>query len=104
MIEKKGMAWTDEMVARLVEMRKEGRTFKDISADFGVSPNAIMSVWHRRVLKSKHPSREPGYRNGKAVQPYIGGSVPSVCYVPGLISNGKYVVVTTVPDWNKESF
>lgn len=85
--------WTKEMLERVRMFRLEGRSFGQIAGYVGASRSAVISVWHRRIARTPHPSRDPAIRRGDAfaIERNI---IPSVCYVPGLTSNTKYTLCT----------
>lgn len=78
--------WTDERLANLVKLRKEGKSFGLIRKELGCTKNQALAAWNRRILKKKFPSDIPEEERHQPTAP----AKPTLAWVPGVKSGGSY--------------
>lgn len=78
--------WTDERLANLVKLRKEGKSFGLIRKELGCTKNQALAAWNRRILKKKFPSDIP---EEKRCQPIVPAK-PTLAWVPGVDNGCNY--------------
>lgn len=83
------MAYTEEQIALLCKLRKEGFSCERIAKEMGFTKNVVLALVYKHYLKiNKH------YHYKKKEGVGIGNRElrPSVAYVPGLTDTKFYII------------
>jgi hypothetical protein len=79
--------WTEDKLAKLKKLREEEKkSFGNIGKELGATKNQVLAAWNRRIIKKKFRSDLP---EEERPQP-ISSSKPTLAWVPGVGSSGKY--------------
>ena len=79
--------WTEDKLAKLRKLREEdGKSFDKICKELGATKNQVLGAWNRKIIKKKFKSDLPEEERVKPIVP----SKPTLAWVPGVGSSGKY--------------
>ena len=83
------MAYTEEQIAQLCKMRKEGFSCERIAKEMGFTKNVALALVYKHYLKI---NRHYHYKKGEGTGLVDRELRPTVVYVPGLTDTKFYVI------------
>jgi hypothetical protein len=79
--------WTEHKLAKLKKLRKKDKkSFGKIGKELGATKNQVLAAWNRKIIKKKFRSDLPEEERPQPIVP----SKPTLAWVPGVGSSGKY--------------